>query len=80
MFVSVVIICVNLGTVIPTLLDTEEGQEFQWSSGKIFLIFLGLIYFSIIVLVIKSPTKPEALLDNSCATIEVSTRIFSIIL
>jgi hypothetical protein len=76
MVVSVVIICVNLGTVIPTLLDTEDGQDFQWSRGKALLIFLGIIYFAIIVMVIKSPTKPEALLDNSCATIEVSSRIF----
>lgn len=78
MIVSIVVICVNLGTVIPSLLNTENGQEFHWTRGKLILVLLGLIYFSILIVVIKSPIKPDTLIiDSSCDTYEVSSIIFT---
>jgi hypothetical protein len=80
MVVSVIVIIVNLGTVIPSLLDTENGQEFHWTRGKLILVLLALVYFGILIVVIKSPIKPEALIiDSSCDTYEVSSIIFYII-
>ena len=68
--VSVVIIFVNLGTVIPTLLYSDEKAGFQWTKGKIILIILGMIYFTIIYFVLASKTKPDALLESKNETVE----------
>lgn len=72
MVVSAVIICVNLGTVIPELFGREADEPFQWTRGKSIFLVGGVIYFAIILAVLISPIKPESLLDSSYATHEVS--------
>jgi len=49
MVVSIIIICVNLGTVVPTLLSLGEKEESWFSKGRLMMLFCGGIYFSIIV-------------------------------
>lgn len=76
MTVSIIIISVNLGTVVPLLLNTGDSKT--WTRGKTIMVFGGLVYFAIIIAILLSELKPEALLDSSCATLEV--RILFIIL
>jgi natural resistance-associated macrophage protein len=73
--VSIVIICVNMGTVIPTMLYSDEEGNFQWTRGKLLLIFFGVVYFTIIIAVMMSPPKKSSLLDGSSATDEESEDI-----
>lgn len=70
--VSLLVIIINLGTVVPRLLDTDNDGVFEWTSGKLIILAIAVIYFTIIYFVLKSPTKPPALLDSSNATFEVS--------
>eukprot|EP00344_Euplotes_crassus_P003855 CAMPEP_0197011288 /NCGR_PEP_ID=MMETSP1380-20130617/57867_1 /TAXON_ID=5936 /ORGANISM="Euplotes crassus, Strain CT5" /LENGTH=125 /DNA_ID=CAMNT_0042433877 /DNA_START=182 /DNA_END=555 /DNA_ORIENTATION=+ len=63
--VSMVIIAVNLGTVMPTLLNTEDTQGFKLTKSKLILIGGAVVYFSIIIAVLLTPTKTDSLLDSS---------------
>jgi hypothetical protein len=62
---------VNLGTVAPTILKTEEEYLFNLTRGKAVIIFLAIIYFIILTAVLMADVKHEKLLDNeSSETIE----------
>jgi natural resistance-associated macrophage protein len=70
MGISIIIICVNLSTVLPTILNTDEQSILEMTRGKVIIIFLAIIYFSILIGVLMSTTKSESLLASESETIE----------
>ena len=75
MVVSTIIIGVNLGTVVPQIFSRTIDNRMERTRTKTVIVIIALIYFAIIFAIILSPTKPESLLDSSCATDEVSNFI-----
>lgn len=72
MTVSIIIISVNLGKAVPMILESEEGEVFAWTRGKIAMVVIGVLYFSIILSVIFTPVKPTVMHENSSDTLEVT--------
>ena len=70
--VSSIIIGVNMSKVIPQIFEVKEGESFELTKNRFFMITAAIIYIGIIVSVILSPVKSQLLLDSEGNTSEVS--------
>lgn len=69
---SSIIIGVNMSKVIPQIFEVKEGESFELTKNRFFMITAAIIYIGIIVCVILSPVKSQLLLDSEGNTSEVS--------
>jgi len=72
MTVSVIIIGINIGRILPQYLDFSDPNFYKLNKEKFIVFSFSIIYFAILVSVIKSPAKSPSLLDSSYVTLEVN--------